>query len=119
MAEYDVAVVGAGYVGVPLATTFAEADCHVLLVDVLEDVVAALNRGESHILDVPSERLAPLVERGLIHATTDYDEARNADAVLIALPTPLSRQREPDLSIVQSAARRLAGRAHWSALPAW
>ena len=109
MAEYDVAVVGAGYVGVPLATTFAEADCHVLLVDVLEDVVAALNRGESHILDVPSERLAPLVERGLIHATTDYDEARNADAVLIALPTPLSRQREPDLSIVQSAARRLAG----------
>ena len=45
MAEYDVAVVGAGYVGVPLAATFAEADCRVLLVDVVEDVVAALNRG--------------------------------------------------------------------------
>jgi UDP-N-acetyl-D-glucosamine dehydrogenase len=107
MAEYDVAVVGAGYVGVPLATTFAEADCRVLLVDVVEDVVAALNRGESHILDVPGERLAPLVERGLIHATTNYEEVRDADAILIALPTPLSRQREPDLSIVQSAARRL------------
>jgi UDP-N-acetyl-D-mannosaminuronate dehydrogenase len=68
--NYDVAVVGAGYVGVPLAATFAEAGCTVLLVDVLEDVVAALNRGESHIDDVPSERLAPLVEKNLVHATT-------------------------------------------------
>ena len=107
MAEYDVAVVGAGYVGVPLAATFAEADCRVLLVDVLDDVVAALNRGESHIVDVPSERLAPLVERGLIHATTEYVEVGDADAIVIALPTPLSRQREPDLSIVESAAGRL------------
>jgi UDP-N-acetyl-D-glucosamine dehydrogenase len=108
MAEYDVAVVGAGYVGVPLAATFAEADCRVLLVDVVEDVVTALNRGESHIPDVPSERLAPLVERRLIRATTDYEEVRDAEAVLIALPTPLSRQREPDLSIVEGAAHRLS-----------
>jgi UDP-N-acetyl-D-glucosamine dehydrogenase len=108
MAEYDVAVVGAGYVGVPLAATFAEADCRVLLVDVVEDVVAALNRGESHIPDVPGERLAPLVERGLIHATTSYEDVRRAEAILIALPTPLSRQREPDLSIVESATRRLS-----------
>jgi UDP-N-acetyl-D-glucosamine dehydrogenase len=107
--HYDVAVVGAGYVGVPLAATFAEADCRVLLVDVVDDVVAALNRGESHIPDVPSERLAPLVERGLVHATTSYDEMREADGVLIALPTPLSRQREPDLSIVEAAARQIAG----------
>jgi len=106
--HYDVAVVGAGYVGVPLAATFAEAGCRVLLVDVLEDVVAALNRGESHITDVPSERLAPLVDQGLVHATTSYEEVRNADAVLIALPTPLSEQREPDLSIVESAVRALA-----------
>ena len=106
---YDVGVVGAGYVGVPLAATFAEAGCRVLLVDVLEDVVAAVNRGESHILDVSSERLAPLVEQGLIRATTSYDELREAEAVLIALPTPLSEQREPNLSIVEAAVRRLAG----------
>jgi UDP-N-acetyl-D-glucosamine dehydrogenase len=106
--HYDVAVVGAGYVGVPLAATFAEAGCRVLLVDVIEDVVAALNRGESHIPDVPNERFAPLVEGGLVHATTSYEELGGADAVLIALPTPLSRQREPDLSIVEGAARRLA-----------
>jgi UDP-N-acetyl-D-glucosamine dehydrogenase len=101
-------VVGAGYVGVPLAATFAEAGCSVLLVDVVEDVVAGLNRGESHIADVSSERLAPLVERGLVHATTRYEELPGAEAVLIALPTPLSPQREPDLSIVDGAARRLA-----------
>jgi UDP-N-acetyl-D-glucosamine dehydrogenase len=104
----DVAIVGAGYVGVPLATTFAEAGRNVLVVDVVQPVVDALNRGESHIEDVESGRLKPLVEAGLIRATTDYAEMREADAILIALPTPLSRQREPDLSIVESAARGIS-----------
>src|SRR4051795_13051766 len=104
----DVAIVGAGYVGVPLATTFAEAGTSVLIVDVVQPVVDALNRGESHIEDVESGRLKPLVEDGLIRATTDYAEMREADAILIALPTPLSRQREPDLSIVEAAARGIA-----------
>jgi UDP-N-acetyl-D-glucosamine dehydrogenase len=106
---YDVAVVGAGYVGLPLAVTFGEAGCRVLVVDVIDDVVAHINRGESHIEDVSGERLAPLVESGHVHATTDYEELRGADAILIALPTPLSRQREPDLSIVESATRSIAG----------
>jgi UDP-N-acetyl-D-glucosamine dehydrogenase len=106
--KYDVAVIGAGYVGVPLATTFAESGCHVLVVDVVERVVAGLNRGESHIEDVANERWKPLVDRGLVHATTDYAELRDAEAILIALPTPLSRQREPDLSIVEAATRDVA-----------
>jgi UDP-N-acetyl-D-glucosamine dehydrogenase len=106
--SYDVAIIGAGYVGLPLSTTFAEAGCRVLLVDVVEPVVAALNRGESHIEDVSAEQLGPLVGQGLIHATTDYGELKDAEAILIALPTPLSRQREPDLSIVESAARGIA-----------
>jgi UDP-N-acetyl-D-glucosamine dehydrogenase len=106
--SYDVAIIGAGYVGLPLSTTFAEAGCKVLVVDVVEPVVAALNRGESHISDVESARLAPLVEQGLIRATTDYGNMKDADAILIALPTPLSRQREPDLSIVEAATRGVA-----------
>jgi UDP-N-acetyl-D-glucosamine dehydrogenase len=106
--KYDVAVIGAGYVGVPLATTFAEAGCHVLVVDVVPQVVDGLNRGESHIEDVPSERWRPLVDGGLVRATTDYGELREAEAILIALPTPLSRQREPDLSIVEAATRGVA-----------
>jgi UDP-N-acetyl-D-glucosamine dehydrogenase len=107
---WDAAVVGAGYVGVPLAHTLATGGRSVLLIDVSEDVVHALNRGESHIRDVPSEELAPLVEDGRIRATTDYNELRNADAILIALPTPLSKQREPDLSILIGAVEQIAVR---------
>jgi UDP-N-acetyl-D-glucosamine dehydrogenase len=106
--SYDVAIIGAGYVGLPLSTTFAEAGCRVLLVDVVEPIVESLNRGESHIEDVESERLKPLVEKGLVRATCDYAELKDAEAILIALPTPLSRQREPDLSIVEAAARGIA-----------
>jgi UDP-N-acetyl-D-glucosamine dehydrogenase len=108
-ALYDVAVVGAGYVGVPLAAVFSAADKRVLLVDVDPDRVEQLNRGESYIEDVPSDVFAPLVDRGL-RATTDYDELRRADAILIALPTPLSKQREPDLTIIRGAVGEIAKR---------
>ncbi len=106
----DVAIVGAGYVGVPLAYAFAEVGKTVVLVDVDADRVARLNRGESYIEDIPSEALGPHVEAGRISATTDYDELRDAEAILIALPTPLSRQREPDLRILVSAAEEIAKR---------
>jgi UDP-N-acetyl-D-glucosamine dehydrogenase len=105
---YDVAVIGAGYVGVPLAATFGEAGSRVLLVDVQPHVVEALNRGESHIEDVSTERLTKLVGDGTLAATTDYELVKQAHAVLIALPTPLSRQREPDLSYIERAAASLA-----------
>jgi UDP-N-acetyl-D-glucosamine dehydrogenase len=106
----DVAIVGAGYVGVPLAQVFAEAGRSVLLVDRDAERVAQLNRGESYIEDVPSEVLKRLVDDYGLRATTDYDELRDADAILIALPTPLSKQREPDLTIVNSAAEEIAKR---------
>jgi UDP-N-acetyl-D-glucosamine dehydrogenase len=106
---FDVAIVGAGYVGLPLAQVFTEGGKRVLLVDVLQDRVDSLLRGESYIEDVPSEKLRELLGQGL-SATTDYDRLRDADAILIALPTPLSRQREPDLSIVLSATREIAKR---------
>jgi UDP-N-acetyl-D-glucosamine dehydrogenase len=106
----DLAIVGAGYVGVPLAATFAEAGQSVVLLDVAVDRVRALNQGESYIEDVSSEQLAPLVESGLVSATTDYDAMRETDAVLVALPTPLSPNREPDLSIVLGAVAKIAER---------
>ncbi|MBA2423802.1 MAG: nucleotide sugar dehydrogenase [Actinobacteria bacterium] len=106
----DVAIVGAGYVGVPLAHAFADVGKKVVLVDIDAARVERLNRGESYIEDIPSETLKPLVESGLISATTDYDELHEADAILIALPTPLSRQREPDLRILVSAAEEIAKR---------
>lgn len=106
----EIAIIGAGYVGVPLAHVFAEAGRGVVLLDVDAGRVAAINRGESYIEDVPSESLRPLVEAGMLAATTDYDAMRETDAVLIALPTPLSPNREPDLSIVLAAARKVGER---------
>jgi UDP-N-acetyl-D-glucosamine dehydrogenase len=106
----DVAIIGAGYVGLPLAQVFADAGRSVLLVDVSAERVAQLNRGESYIEDVPDAKLKQLVEERGLRATTDYDELRDADAILIALPTPLSKQREPDLSIVRAATEQIATR---------
>src|SRR5712691_9774875 len=106
----DVAIVGAGYVGMPLARVFAEAGKKVVLVDVNQDVVEGINGGESHIGDVPSEALKTLVDAGLVSATSDYDVLKDVDAILIALPTPLSAHREPDLTIVESAAGEIAPR---------
>ena len=104
----EIAIVGAGYVGVPLAQVFANAGRSVLLVDVQADRVAQLNRGESYIEDVPSEELKRHVDEGRLTATTDYEALRDVDAILIALPTPLSEQREPDLSIVLAATAEIA-----------
>jgi UDP-N-acetyl-D-glucosamine dehydrogenase len=106
----EIAIVGAGYVGLPLARCFAEAGVGVVLVDTDEERVAAINRGETYVEDVPSEALRPLVEAGTLAATTDYDAARETDSVVIALPTPLSVNREPDLSIVLGAVGELSGR---------
>jgi UDP-N-acetyl-D-glucosamine dehydrogenase len=106
----DVGIVGAGYVGVPLAQVFAEAGKQVVLVDVNEERTAMLNRGESYIEDVPSDQLKQLVEERGLTATTDYDVLREADAILIALPTPLSKQREPDLSILLGATLAISER---------
>jgi len=106
----DVAIVGAGYVGMPLARVFADAGKNVVLIDVNAGVVDGINSGESHIDDVPSGELKKLVDGGRLSATTDYDAIKGADAILIALPTPLSSQREPDLSIVRAAVEEIASR---------
>ncbi|HEX3056458.1 MAG TPA: nucleotide sugar dehydrogenase [Gaiellaceae bacterium] len=104
----DLAIIGAGYVGMPHAQTFADAGRRVVLVDIQQAVVDAINRGESHIGDVSSEDLRRLVDAGLIAATTDFGVVADCTAVVIAVPTPLSPQREPDLGYVESAARAVA-----------
>jgi UDP-N-acetyl-D-glucosamine dehydrogenase len=106
----EVAIVGAGYVGLPLGRVFAETGIPVVLVDVDAERVETINRGESHVEDVPSEALATLVEAGALSASTNYDSVGEVDAIVVALPTPLSANREPDLSIVLSAARELSKR---------
>jgi UDP-N-acetyl-D-glucosamine dehydrogenase len=102
--------VGAGYVGLPLAQVFADAGNAVLLVESNPEKIASVERGESYIRDVESSDLKRLVEAGSIEITSDYDALKGAEAILIALQTPLSAQREPDLSIVLGAVEDIAPR---------
>jgi UDP-N-acetyl-D-glucosamine dehydrogenase len=94
-----VAVLGLGYVGLPLVLRFSEAGFRVLGIDIDAAKVERLNRGESYIRHIPAAAVAAARERGF-RATTDFAAAREADALLICVPTPLSRHREPDLSFV-------------------
>jgi UDP-N-acetyl-D-glucosamine dehydrogenase len=105
-----IAIIGAGYVGVPLAEVFGQAGHTILLVETVPERVEMLNRGESYVDDVSSQSLRELVDAGRLKATVDYDDLRDADAILIALPTPLSPQREPDLSILLDSARGISTR---------
>ncbi|MDT4932695.1 MAG: UDP-N-acetyl-D-glucosamine dehydrogenase, partial [Pseudonocardiales bacterium] len=99
-----VGIIGMGYVGLPLAVAFAEAGHEVFGVEVDPGRVAALDRGDSYVEDIPSERLQAVRER--LHATTRYADLAKAEAVIIAVPTPLTRNREPDLSALENAAGR-------------
>ena len=107
-----VAVVGMGYVGLPLAVVFAEAGFSVTGIDLDSRKVEALNRQESYILDVPTAQVADLVNKGRLKATTDYSVIREMDAVSICVPTPLRQTGDPDLSFIVSAVEGLAPYLH-------
>ena len=104
----DLAIVGAGYVGLPLAVAFAEAGRTVVCVEADARRVEAIRAGESYVEDVPSAGLAELVGAGLIGATADYAACADADAIVLCLPTPLSENREPDLHILRAATEEIA-----------
>jgi UDP-N-acetyl-D-glucosamine dehydrogenase len=107
-----VAVLGLGYVGLPLATVFGEAGYKVIGVEPNEAKVEMANRGESYVIDVPSEQLAALVKAGRFEATTDNARLLEADAVSICVPTPLRKTGDPDLSYIASATEALAPYLH-------
>ncbi len=102
------AVVGLGYVGLPLAVELAEAGFKVQGFDVSEEKVAQLNAGESYIQDVPTDRVAPLVADGRLSAYSDFDAIAEADTINIAVPTPLGKTRDPDISYIVSAAEQIS-----------
>ena len=105
-------VIGLGYVGLPLAMEFCEAGFQVLGFDISERVVDVLMRGESHIQDVPAAQVAKYVKSGRFVATTDETKLREAETISIAVPTPLAKTRDPDMSYVISASDTIARHAH-------
>ncbi len=102
-----IGVVGLGYVGLPLAVAFAEAGHTVVGIDVNSRVTQGVSEGRSHVEDVPDERLGAVGER--LQATTRYADLAKADAIVVAVPTPLSPNREPDLQPLIAAGTALAG----------
>jgi UDP-N-acetyl-D-glucosamine dehydrogenase len=102
-----VGVIGLGYVGLPVAVTFAEVGYRVVGIDLREHKVNLLEQGRSHLRDVPDERIAPLRESGHLRASTSFEPLREADALVICVPTPLE-QGTPDLSRVIFAGESLA-----------
>ena len=98
-----VAVIGQGYVGLPLSMEVVEAGLTCIGVDISPERVERANQGDSYILDITSERLKAAIATGRYRATTDYAEVAQADAISICVPTPLRKTRDPDVSYIQSA----------------
>ena len=107
-----IAVLGLGYVGLPLAVVFAETGFSVTGIDTAEDKVDSIMRGESHIQDVSSEQVARLVSSGKLNATTEFSVLQDIEAVSICVPTPLRKTGDPDLSFIMDATEDLARYIH-------
>ena len=102
------AVVGLGYVGLPLSLQFARSGVTVLGLDVDAAKVDALHQGRSYIRHIPSEAVAEAIEAGTFSATSDFSRIREVDAIIICVPTPLNKNREPDISFILDTGRSIA-----------
>ena len=107
-----VGVAGLGYVGLPLAAEFARAGFSVTGIDVDPRKIASLGRGESYVKDVPTPALRALVESGQFRATADFSAVMELDTINIAVPTPLRKTKDPDMSYVLNACREIAKYSH-------
>jgi len=103
-----IGVIGLGYVGLPLAVAFADSGARVIGVDLDPRRVAGVASGESFIEDVPTAALAALVHGGRLRASTEVSDLKEADAVVICVPTPLGKSKEPDISFIVGAADAVA-----------
>ncbi len=108
----NIAILGMGYVGLPLAVVFAEKGFTVTGIDPDGRKIDALNKGESYIPDVPTETVARLVKSGHLKASTDFSLLKDADAVSICVPTPLRQTGDPDMSFIMSATNQMAKYMH-------
>lgn len=107
-----VGVIGLGYVGLPLAVEFASAGLNVIGFDLDQSRVDAINAGRSYIPDVPTENVVSLVKNGKLSASTEFSNLAKTDAVIICVPTPLRKTKEPDISYILAAAEQVKNHLH-------
>jgi len=110
--DFTAAVIGLGYVGLPLAIEYADAGIRVIGIDSDGAKIRAIRSGNSYVDDVPSESIRGAVENGLLRVTSDYSALAEADTVNICVPTPLRKTKDPDLSYVVTAAEQVAKYIH-------
>ena len=103
-----ICIVGLGYVGLPLALQFARSGANVLGLDIDAGKVESINRGESYIRHIAKEAITEQLRAGRLEAATDFNRLSGADAVIICVPTPLNRNRKPDISFIVETARAIA-----------
>ncbi len=103
-----IGVIGMGYVGLSLAVEVAKSGIHVVGIDVVASKIKAVNSGASYILDITNQEVAEQVGQGRLRAVSDFRVIRTLDAIIICVPTPLSKTRDPDLGMVLSAVERVA-----------
>ena len=102
-----IGVVGMGYVGLPLAVEFAHSNFRATGFEIDEKKAASINSGISHIIDVPSEEVAKLVNAEKLSATTNFGQLALMDIIIICVPTPLRKTKEPDVSFILAAAEKI------------
>jgi UDP-N-acetyl-D-glucosamine dehydrogenase len=107
-----IAIIGLGYVGLPLAVEFGQAGFQILGIDTNAEKVSQLNQGVSYIKDIESKRVADLVEKLRFNATTNFEVLAESDIVIICVPTPLSKTKEPDISYILAAAEAIKTHLH-------
>ena len=103
-----IAVAGLGYVGLPLSLQFARSGVEVVGLDIDSGKVEALNQGRSYIKHIASDAIAEFKEANRLSASTDFSQVKDVDAVIICVPTPLNKNREPDISYVLNTGRAIA-----------
>lgn len=107
-----IGVIGLGYVGLPLACAFAKKGFRVIGIDRKKERVDSINRGESYIQDTPSHELSELTQKGLVRASTDYNDIKDCDVVQICVPTPINENKDPDISYIVATSKKLSKVLH-------
>ena len=110
--EAQIGVIGLGYVGLPLAMEFVRAGYHVTGIDVDQEKVKKLNRGENYIQDIKDESVKNAVEMNQLSATSDFSVIQNLDAISICVPTPLNKQKNPDISFINHVMENIKDLIH-------
>ena len=108
----NIGVIGLGYVGLPLAVEFAKAGFNVVGVDIDEDKISSINRGINYVGDVETSILQNAVKSNKIHATKDFSKIKQLDAISICVPTPLNKQKDPDISYIISVMDKIKKYIH-------